>query len=172
MNRLQSPPASRAWAAWGEGSEIYEPCVVLKPEMVSVGDGCRIDSFVKIEGGRGVTLGRWVHIGSFSHVNIGGGTVIVGDGVAIASGAKVFGGSNTKQGCYMSHCAPSHLTHVDRAITVIEEGAFVGANAVVLPGLRVGRFAIVGAGAVVTHDVPEYEIWAGVPAKKIGERER
>ena len=53
---------------------------------------------------------------------------------------------------------------------VVDDYAWIGANAVVLPGVRIGKGAIVGAGAVVTRDVPDYAIVGGVPAKTIGSR--
>lgn len=155
---------------YGNGVEIYQPCLVLRPEVVSLSNYVRIDSFTKLEGGEGLRLGNYVHIGSFAHVNIGGGEVDIGVGVAICSGAKVLGGSNHKRGFYMSVAAPEGLQHIERGHTVIGEGAFIGVNATVLYDVIIGKFAIVAAGAVVTHDVPEREIWAGVPARKIGER--
>jgi acetyltransferase-like isoleucine patch superfamily enzyme len=54
--------------------------------------------------------------------------------------------------------------------TVIEDDAWLGYNVTVIAGARIGRGAIVAAGAVVTKDIPPYEIHGGVPAKKIGER--
>lgn len=53
---------------------------------------------------------------------------------------------------------------------LIQRGAWVGTHVVIMPGVTIGEGAIIGAGAVVTHDVPSHEIWAGVPAKKIGSR--
>jgi len=51
----------------------------------------------------------------------------------------------------------------------VREGAFLGYGVLVLPGCsEVGAWAVIGAGAVVTHDVPEREVWAGVPARRIG----
>ncbi|MFM5730542.1 LbetaH domain-containing protein [Aeromonas caviae] len=50
---------------------------------------------------------------------------------------------------------------------VIKQGASVGANATLLPGITVGKYAMVGAGAVVTKDVPDYAVVAGNPAKVI-----
>ncbi|HOA81763.1 MAG TPA: DapH/DapD/GlmU-related protein, partial [Defluviitaleaceae bacterium] len=48
---------------------------------------------------------------------------------------------------------------------VIEDDAWIGAGAIILPGVRIGRGAVIGAGAVVTRDIPEYSIAVGVPAK-------
>jgi len=55
---------------------------------------------------------------------------------------------------------------------VIEDHVWVGARAMIMPGIHVGEGAVIGAGAVVTADVDPYQIVAGVPAKKIGERSR
>lgn len=154
--------------------EWYEPIVILRPERVRFGLHCRVDSFVKIEGGLGVDIGDSVHIASFAHVGIGGGQLIVGDEAMIASGARILTGSNTEEGIAMSSSAPRDRQHVIRATTIIGERAFIGAGATILPGCRIGNGAVVGAGAVVpwnTH-VPPDEVWVGVPAYKLRDRRR
>jgi acetyltransferase-like isoleucine patch superfamily enzyme len=52
--------------------------------------------------------------------------------------------------------------------TVLEQGCSIGANSTILPGLVIGRWAMVGAGAVVTHDVPDFAIVVGNPARHVG----
>lgn len=51
----------------------------------------------------------------------------------------------------------------------IKEGAWLGTRCVILPGVTVGKHSVIGAGAIVTKDVPDYEVWAGNPAAKIKE---
>lgn len=51
---------------------------------------------------------------------------------------------------------------------IVEEGASIGAGAIVLPGVRIGRFALIGAGAVVTHDLPPHALVLGNPARQVG----
>lgn len=150
---------------------IYDPVIILKPEMVNIAETARIDSFVKIEGGQGVWIGEYVHISSLTHINIGGGKVILENHSNVSSGAKILGGSNKKDGLSMSSASPLTMQVVERKITTIRQYAFLGVNSVVLPGVTIGKGAVIGAGAVVTKDVPDYEIWAGVPAKKISERD-
>ena len=52
---------------------------------------------------------------------------------------------------------------------VIDDEAWIGANATILPGVRIGRFAVIGAGAVMTRDADDYGVYAGVPGRKIGD---
>jgi acetyltransferase-like isoleucine patch superfamily enzyme len=151
--------------------EMYQPIVIVKPEMVHIHPEARIDSFCKLEGGEGLTIGRWVHIASFCHINIGGGEVIFEEGSAAASGAKIIGGSNLPSGISMSAKAPREMQQTKRSRTIIGKNAIVFSNAVVMPGVTVGEGAVVAAGAVATKDIPPFEIWAGVPARKIGQRE-
>jgi len=54
-----------------------------------------------------------------------------------------------------------------RSTVVIEEDSWIGAGAIILPGVRIGKMSIIGAGSVVTKDVPPYAVYAGVPAKFI-----
>jgi acetyltransferase-like isoleucine patch superfamily enzyme len=149
---------------------IYEPVIMLKPEMVYIAETARIDSFVKIEGGLGVQIGEYVHISSFTHINVGGGNVILENHSNVGSGTRILGGSNKKEGQSMSSASPSAMQVIERKTTILREYAFLGVNSVVMPGITIGKGAVIGAGAVVTKDVPDYEIWAGVPAEKIGER--
>jgi galactoside O-acetyltransferase len=153
--------------------KVFEPCIILKPEVIDMAATARIDSFCKIEGGEGLTIGEYVHIASFVHINTGGGRVIIEDGASFATGSKIVGGGNTVKGLSMSASAPSPWQDVDRSKTTrIGKYATILTNAVVLTGVAVGEGAILAAGGVATKNIPPYEIWGGVPAKKIGERNR
>lgn len=61
----------------------------------------------------------------------------------------------------------SYIKYPPRQITIGED-SWLGANVIVMPNVTIGKCCIIGAGAVVTHDVPDYAIMAGVPAKQIG----
>lgn len=149
---------------------VYDNVLILKPEVVFIAEDARIDSFVKIEGGQSVSIGKCVHLASFAHVGIGGGMVTISPYAAVASGAKILSGSNQMEGLSMSASAPADMQVVKRAHTFIGPYAFIGVNAVVMPGVTIGGDAVVGAGAVVTKDVAPGDIVAGVPARVIGKR--
>jgi acetyltransferase-like isoleucine patch superfamily enzyme len=153
----------------GQGTWIADNVVFTKRERIVIGAHCRIDDFVKLEGGAGLSIGDYIHIASFCHLNIGGGKLLLGSRSAFASGCKIITGGNRPEGQSMSAVAPMDLQVIKLDTVVICEDACILTNAVVLPGVRVGVGARLAAGSVLTKSIPDYEIWAGVPAKKIGQ---
>lgn len=150
--------------------EIYEPVLIVGDRSkLQIAESVRIDSFVKIEIGNGMIIGDGVHIASFSHIGIGGGVVVLKDGASVGSGGKVLSGSATLMGETLSAAMPEK-TVLMKAETVIGKNATVLVNAIVLPGVTLGEGAVLAAGGVATKDIPAFEIWGGVPAKKLGER--
>jgi acetyltransferase-like isoleucine patch superfamily enzyme len=100
-------------------------------------------------------LGSRIDIGEFTHIRASGG-VTIGNGVLIASHVVI-----------TSRAHPVELPRygvTEDAPVVIEDDAWIGAGAIVLPGVTIGRGAIVAAGAVVTRAVAAGTIVAGVPA--------
>lgn len=145
--------------------DFYEPIIVTKPEKVSIFSKARIDSFVKIEGGEGVIIGRYVHVASFAHLNIGGGTLVIMDFAAVASGAKLISGSNQLDALSMSASAPGGLMDIEKKTTKMLPYSVVLVNSVVLPGVTLNEGAVLAAGGVATKDIPAWEVWGGVPAR-------
>ncbi|HQE45809.1 MAG TPA: WxcM-like domain-containing protein [Rhodoglobus sp.] len=102
--------------------------------------------------------------------------VIIGDRVVLESGVQVWDGIRLGDDVFIGPNAtftndrfPRSKQYPDSfARTTIEDGASIGGGAVILPGIRVGRRAMVGAGAVVTKDVPPYAIVVGNPARIVG----
>lgn len=125
-----------------------------------------------------IGAGSTIHIGAkFYHpagVSIGEGTLI-GDHVVLDGRAPLRIGSHVDFASQVMVYNSQHDIHAEdfgpvSAPVVIEDYVFVGPRAIILPGVTIGRGAIVGAGAVVTKDVPAGAVVGGVPAKEIGER--
>ena len=150
------------------GPQIHEHVVMLKPHRIRIAASARVDAFCKLEGGIALTIEDMVHVASFCHINAGGGHVTLGEHSGYASHVVICGGMPDLG--RLSICPQEADYQPVRKKTMIGIYAFIGAGAIVLPGLTVGDFAIVSAGEVVTHDVPDYAVVAGVPARIVGER--
>jgi UDP-2-acetamido-3-amino-2,3-dideoxy-glucuronate N-acetyltransferase len=139
--------------------------VIHHPEQVNlygctVGDGCKIASFVEIQ--RGVSLGRNVKVEAFAFIPSG---VTIDDGAFVGPHVcftndrypRATGDEGELLGAEQWEVVP----------TLVRRGASIGANATIVCGVTIGEGALVGAGSVVTRDVPAHTLVAGNPARVI-----
>lgn len=134
----------------GEGTRIWQFSVVLK--NAQIGRNCNICAHTLIESD--VTIGDNVTIKS---------GVYIWDGTRISN--NVFIGPNVT---FTNDKMPRSKVYPDEFLKIIiNEHASIGANATLLPGITIGKSAMIGAGSVVTKDVPDYAIVVGNPAKII-----
>jgi len=130
----------------GEGTKIYDHVNIYK---CKIGKNCKIESFVYIEGG--VVIGDNCKIKPF---------VFIPTGVTIES--DVFIGPNV---AFTNDKYPRARGDWKLLQTRVKRGASIGANSVILPGVTIGEKALVGAGSVITSDVPDNAVLAGNPAQ-------
>jgi acetyltransferase-like isoleucine patch superfamily enzyme len=158
------------WGRYGHNVKVYEHCTILRPEMIRLGDGVRIDAMCRLEGGLGLHLGENVHIGSGSKLNIGGGELVFGAHSGCSVNVVIATGNPDLSYKLISAAESPEDCHVIKQRTVIGSYVVIFAGAILCPGVTIGDGAIIGAGAVVTKDVEPWSIVAGVPAVKIGDR--
>lgn len=115
----------------------------------------------------GVHVGEDVNITPGLIVNDGySGLCRIGNRVSIATNVTIVVDSNPNNSRLQAlPYVQQHL--IKTAPVIIEDDAWLGTNAIILPGVRVGQGSVVGAGAVVVHDVPPWSVCAGVPARVI-----
>ncbi len=148
----------------GEGVKIFQPELV-NIYGCTIGTDTKIGAFVEIQ--KNAVIGARCKISSHSFICEG---VLIEDEVFIGHGV-MFTNDNFPQAV-----TEEGLLQTDADWNVIPtrvmQRASIGSNATIVAGVTIGRHSLVGAGAVVTRDVPDYSIVAGVPARVIGDRRK
>jgi UDP-2-acetamido-3-amino-2,3-dideoxy-glucuronate N-acetyltransferase len=149
---------------------VHESAYVDDP--VEIGDGTKIWHFSHVQSG--ARIGQRCILGQ--NVNIAN-DVVIGNNVKIQNNVSVYTGVELEDDVF---CGPSCvftnvinprsqiIRHSQYLRTLIRRGATLGANSTIVCGATVGRYAFIGAGAVVRGDVPDYGLMLGVPAQRKG----
>ena len=135
----------------GEGTRIWQFCVILRG--AKIGKNCNINYNVFIEN-----------------------EVIIGDDVTVKPGVQIWDGVHLEDSVFIGPNVTftNDLLPRSRAKvwtltkTKVCNGASIGANSTIIAGVKIGKFALIGAGSVVTKDIPDYTLWYGNPAKHKG----
>ena len=152
------------------GASIHPSAIV--DEGAQLGEGTRVWHFVHVSAGARIgarcALGQGVFVGNDVHI---------GDNVRIQNNVSVYDAVTLEDDVF---CGPSMVftnVHNPRSAvprkdeyrrTLVRRGATLGANCTIVCGTTIGEFAFVGAGAVVSRDVPAFALVVGVPARRIG----
>lgn len=151
-------------------TEIHPSAIV--DEGATIGDGSHVWHFVHVCGG--AVIGKNVSLGQNVFVS---NKVTIGNDCKIQNNVSVYDDVTLEDGVF---CGPSMVftnvynprAKVERKSeyrkTLIREGATLGANCTIICGVTIGRHAMVGAGALVNRDIPDYALIVGVPAVQIG----
>ena len=147
-----------------ESSYVDEPC--------EIGEGTRIWHFCHIS--KGARIGRNCIFGQNSYV---ANDVVIGSNVKIQDNVSIYTGTVIEDDVFLGpSCVLTNVTNPRSQVnrhslyerTLLRRGCSIGANATIVCEITIGRYAFVGAGAVVVRDIPDYALVTGVPGKQVG----
>lgn len=127
----------------GKNTKIWGRVILVNPENISIGRNVTINEGVFLNGTTELEIGDYVRLSSFCQLHTGG--------LNISQDYK-------------------RREHYGKKI-ILDDGVWICSGAIINPGVRIGRGSVVAAGSVVTKDIPEFQLWGGVPAKKIKDLE-
>jgi len=141
-------------------------------EGCEIGDGTKIWHFCHVQSG--AKIGRNCVFGQ--NVNVAN-DVLIGDGVKVQNNVSIYTGTVIEDYVFLGpSCVLTNVTNPRSEInrhklyekTLVRRGASIGANATIVCGITIGRYAFIAAGALVAKDVPDYALMIGVPARQAG----
>lgn len=128
---------------------------------IKIGKGSALHMEIRFYNPRNISIGEDTIVGEGTVLD-GRDKLAIGNHVDIATEVMIYNSE---------HDVQDEQFRAKISPVVVEDYVFIGPRAIILPGVKIGRGAVVGAGAVVTKDVEPFKIVGGVPAKEIGERE-
>ncbi|MFZ2029824.1 MAG: acyltransferase [Vitreimonas sp.] len=163
--------AALGFAHIGEGALIHETCVLVGCEHMSVDAHARIDPFCILSAREPMHIGRYVHIAG--HCLLAGAEgITVGDFANISHGVRILSASDDfVASALIGAQVPGDLRAVQSGRVYIGKHACIGANSVVLPKTNVHEGSTVGALSLVRGELTPWGVYAGIPARRMRERD-
>lgn len=143
--------------------------LLMRELLGSVGENVHIDIDFHCEYGKNIHLGNQVII-NMNCTFVDNNRIDIGNRVLIASDVKMYTATHSTNPAIRNHSAnpnPAYWCQTYAKPICIEDEVWIGGGAVILPGITIGKGSVIGAGAVVTKDVPPYSVAVGNPARVI-----
>jgi len=154
----------------GKNLKISRKACFYSPENISIGNDVRIDDFCMLSGD--IKIGSFVHISAYVAM-YGRFGIEVEDFSGLSPKCTVFSASDDFSGEFLiGPTIDEKYTHVHTGKVIIQKYSQIGAGSIILPSVIVGEGVAVGAMSLITKNLDNWSIYAGIPAKKIKERKK
>lgn len=157
--------------SYGKNVLISRKCSIYSPQKITLGNNVRIDDFCVLSGN--IKIHDYVHISAYVGMFSGSSNIEIGSYSAISSRNVIYAESDDYSGRTMVNpMVPEECRGVESANVSIGEHTIIGTGGTILPGVTIGEGVAVGAMSLINHDLEAWGKYAGIPCRKIGEREK
>jgi galactoside O-acetyltransferase len=155
----------------GKDVRISRRAVILSPESVHIGSHSRIDAFCVISGSsKGVSIGSHVHLSAYVSI-LGADRVTIDDFCTISVRCSLFTSNDDYLGFGLTNpTVPLRYRNVVNGPIHLETHCIIGCGSIILPNVRIGKSAAIGALSLIKSDVDDFAIVAGIPMRRVGTR--
>lgn len=154
----------------GKNVKISRKASIYTPDLISIGNHVRIDDFCILSGN--INIGSYIHISAYTAL-YGRYGIILEDFVTISGRVLVYSQSDDYSGNFLTNpMIPAEFGNVTGDKVIFRKHSIVAAGSIILPGVCMHEGACLGAMSLLKKDIPEWTIYAGVPAKQISSREK
>ncbi|MGE5363778.1 MAG: acyltransferase [Bacteroidota bacterium] len=155
---------------FGENVLVSRKASIYSPGEISLGSNVRIDDFCILSGK--ISVGSFVHISAYTAL-YGKFGIVLEDYVTVSGNVLIYSQSDDYSGRFMTNpMLPEGFSNVTGGQVTLKKHAIVAAGCIVFPGITLHEGAAAGAMSLVNKDIPEWSVYAGIPAKFIKERHR
>ena len=171
-DKIYSGYLRRKFAHMGNSFFLWHPHTLIGTEFIHIGDGCTFES--------GLQLSAWASEGKAPRIVIGNHCLIrsnahitasncitIGNNLLTGTNVFITDNSHGQTDSFLPEIPPRKRQLYSKGAVCIGDNVWLGNNVCIMPGVTIGNGAIIGANSVVTHDIPDYCVAAGIPAKKI-----
>jgi len=157
----------------GKNIQVSDKAAFYNAGNISIGDNTRIDDFCVISAGEGgIEIGRNVHIAVYVSL-IGAGKIVVADFAGLSSRTSVYSSNDDYSGKFMTGpTIPKKYRNVKNGDVYIGRHVVVGSGSIILPGIKVEDHSAIGSLSLVNKNCDSFNIYAGIPVRKIAVRSK
>lgn len=155
----------------GENVKIFQLAKICNPQYAQIDDNTQIFDYTFIDARTTLKIGKYSII-TWHCVVEGGANISIGDRVFMGPGSKLLSSTYELQGYYTSQFLPANTCCINTGDITIDNDAYIGAGTIVMPGVKIGEGAVVGANSLVNRNLKPWGIYFGNPVKLIGMREK
>ena len=156
---------------YGENVHISRKTSIYNPQEISLGNNVRIDDFCVLSGK--INIGNHVHIAVYSALFGGKTGIDMDDFSGLSSRCTIYAESDDYSGKTLTNpTIPEQLCEKICKKVILHRHAIVGAGTVILPGVTIGEGTAIGSMSLVTHTIGDWAIYAGIPCKRLKNRQK